>query len=527
MSARRAATVFGRGASLLSLATASHSSCPQALPMIGVPALARAQFCRTAPLLMLAASNPALPAVGSLHVGVVESVVTYGAFCSLEGQPGRDGLLHVSHIDPSGGRVEVAEDALAVGDRVRVRVTSVADGKISLSCRGVQQGGDAPAAWRLWTPSHVLGSPPTARTLEGLECVVLSYSRSSGAGGQAVNKLSTKCEARLCVAHSPWPDAVKARLLQLGGATRGGELLAVSDRHRTQAANRKDALEKLAALVADAWRPPKVRRQRSGLSERGKRQRRDEKRRTSEKKRGRSEGRRGLYEARRKVLVAAAALSLSVPRLGVPAGAAEAGAEAEAGSARQAGARREPVVPWGPFKGLEEGDIDALEAASLAPDAGYTLPCGSRVIDLVVGTGPQPRRGDVVYCQYKVWAGGFRAGPVADWTYYDGRPYGWTLGTATDREPPDAENTSLRQSAVALHSPSYSRPTATRRQVAVVPTRRTHCMRWLLPTLTLVLRSASPRRSMRRCARACERAAGGGWSSRRRTVRLGSAGSTI
>ena len=70
------------------------------------------------------------------------------------------------------------------------------------------------------------------------------------------------------------------------------------------------------------------------------------------------------------MLVAAAALSLSVPRLGVPAGAAEAGAEAGAGPARQAGARREPVVPWGPFKGLEEGDIDALEAASLAPDAG-------------------------------------------------------------------------------------------------------------------------------------------------------------
>lgn len=34
-----------------------------------------------------------------------------------------------------------------------------------------------------------------------------------------------------------------------------------------------------------------------------------------------------------------------------------------------------------------------------------------------------------------MWAGGFRAGPVADWTYYDGRPYGWTLGTATDRAP--------------------------------------------------------------------------------------------
>ena len=96
---------------------------------------------------------------------------------------------------------------------------------------------------------------------------------------------------------------------------------------------------------------------------------------------------------------------------------------------------RDTEVLWGPFKGLSDGEIDALEAVSQQPGAGSVLPSGTRVIDLVVGTGPLPARGDEVYCHYKVWADGFRSGPVADWTYLDGRPYDWRLGEPTDRIP--------------------------------------------------------------------------------------------
>ena len=93
-------------------------------------------------------------------------------------------------------------------------------------------------------------------------------------------------------------------------------------------------------------------------------------------------------------------------------------------------------VAWGPLKGLSDDEIDALEALSMRSDAGVALSSGTRVIDLVVGTGPEPKRGDRVYCSYKVWGKGFRAGPVSDWTYLDARPYDWVLGEPTDRMPP-------------------------------------------------------------------------------------------
>ena len=51
--------------------------------------------------------------------------------------------------------------------------------------------------------------------------------------------------------------------------------------HRTQKENRRGALVKLAALVREAWRPPKVRRQRTGISTATKRERREGKRRAA------------------------------------------------------------------------------------------------------------------------------------------------------------------------------------------------------------------------------------------------------
>ena len=94
----------------------------------------------------------------------------------------------------------------------------------------------------------------------------------------------------------------------------------------------------------------------------------------------------------------------------------------------------EPVL-WGPFKDRDDEELEALEAMSQRPDSGRLLASGTRVIDLVVGDGREPVPGDRIYCIYKVWANGFRAGPAVDWTYFDGRPYDWTLGQPTDRIP--------------------------------------------------------------------------------------------
>ena len=79
-------------------------------------------------------------------------------------------------------------------------------------------------------------------------------------------------------------------------------------------------------------------------------------------------------------------------------------------------------VTWGPFKNLSPEEMDRLSDQSKLPDAGQLLPTGIRVIDLVVGDGPQPKRGDRIYAHYKVWANGFRSGPAADISFLDNRP---------------------------------------------------------------------------------------------------------
>ena len=64
----------------------------------------------------------------------------------------------------------------------------------------------------------------------------------------------------------------------------------------------------------------------------------------------------------------------------------------------------EESVPWGPFKDLTDDQMMAIAATSNEPAAGTILPSGVRVIDLVVGDGPQPAKGAGVWLDYKVYA---------------------------------------------------------------------------------------------------------------------------
>ncbi|HZV93661.1 MAG TPA: alternative ribosome rescue aminoacyl-tRNA hydrolase ArfB [Caldimonas sp.] len=86
--------------------------------------------------------------------------------------------------------------------------------------------------------------------------------RAQGAGGQNVNKVSSAVHLRFDVAASSLPDAVKARLL--GGTDRRindeGVVVIKAQRHRSQDLNRRDALDRLNALVAQAAEVPLVRR---------------------------------------------------------------------------------------------------------------------------------------------------------------------------------------------------------------------------------------------------------------------------
>ena len=86
--------------------------------------------------------------------------------------------------------------------------------------------------------------------------------RAQGAGGQNVNKVSSAVHLRFDVAASSLPEAVKARLL--GSADRRvsaeGVIVIKAQRHRSQDLNRRDALDRLNALVARAAAVPLVRK---------------------------------------------------------------------------------------------------------------------------------------------------------------------------------------------------------------------------------------------------------------------------
>lgn len=86
--------------------------------------------------------------------------------------------------------------------------------------------------------------------------------RSSGPGGQNVNKVATAVRLRFDLRNASLPDDVKARLARLAGrrVTEDGVLIIEAQRFRTQERNQQDAIERLEALVRRALIPPRARR---------------------------------------------------------------------------------------------------------------------------------------------------------------------------------------------------------------------------------------------------------------------------
>ncbi len=119
-----------------------------------------------------------------------------------------------------------------------------------------------------------------------LDKVTFSYARSSGPGGQNVNKLNTKAELRFLVqdAIDVWiPRAVAGRLLELYGSrvNANGEFIVVSQEHRTQNKNKEDCVHKLQHMLEEAYVEPKDRKMWTGISDKTKVTRKDDKRHRS------------------------------------------------------------------------------------------------------------------------------------------------------------------------------------------------------------------------------------------------------
>ncbi|MHC4739830.1 MAG: alternative ribosome rescue aminoacyl-tRNA hydrolase ArfB [Planctomycetota bacterium] len=121
------------------------------------------------------------------------------------------------------------------------------------------------------------------RILISEDSLVFRFSRSSGPGGQNVNKVNTRVTVFFDVAGSDSFSQEQKRLILRRLATRAGKdgvIRVVSQKHRTQKANRTAAVERLRELLKEALKK-KTLRKKTPVPEKARRKRLEEKKQRS------------------------------------------------------------------------------------------------------------------------------------------------------------------------------------------------------------------------------------------------------
>jgi ribosome-associated protein len=132
----------------------------------------------------------------------------------------------------------------------------------------------------------------TDRIIINEDEIQLDFIRSSGPGGQNVNKVSSGVQLHYDVKNSPsLPEDVRNRLMRQAHnrITQGGILILEAKQFRTQEQNRQDAVERLIELIRTAAKKPKIRK-RTKISKDSNRKRLEAKRRRGRIKRMRRSG---------------------------------------------------------------------------------------------------------------------------------------------------------------------------------------------------------------------------------------------
>lgn len=94
------------------------------------------------------------------------------------------------------------------------------------------------------------------------DAIRITFVRSSGPGGQNVNKRSTKAQLRISIEDIPLDDRARDRLVRLGRSAinTNGELVLAADDTRSQSRNRRACMDRLREIIMRAMIEPRARK---------------------------------------------------------------------------------------------------------------------------------------------------------------------------------------------------------------------------------------------------------------------------